>query len=217
MPVRIVTLCLLLLLASATRAQDDAPPVYVPPDVGAPETRVAAASRGTERCVTSVTVLAPPHTGLTRAAVPTIWWFVEADCGHPAEVTLLPADGFAEAPLLQRRLAPPAAGFHATTLDDPGATLEAGRTYRFNVALVVDEDRRSADVFASATLRWAPPAAGETSEDARSLAAAGRWYDAFDRVMERSGTEPGRRDRAALLGQVGLDAAAASTLPVNGP
>jgi len=208
-----------LLLTNATRAQDDAPPVYVPPDVGAPETRVAAASRGTDRCVTSAAVLAPPHTGLSRAQVPTIWWFVEADCGYPAEVTLVPVEGFAQKPLLERRLAPPAAGFHATRLDNLGGALVAGRTYRFNLALIVDADRRSADVFASATMRWSapPPGGGEAAEDAGTLAAAGRWYDAVDRVMERGETERARRDRAALLGQVGLDTAAASTLPVHAP
>jgi hypothetical protein len=203
--------------AAVRAAPDDAPPRYVPPDLGAPTTRVAAASRGSDACTSEVVVLAPPHTGLTRAATPTVWWHLAADCGHPVEITLLDTTSFTAPPLLEQRLAPPPAGFHATTLAPLGARLEPGRDYRFNVAVVVDSERRSSDVFASATLRRVAEDAAGSEADAHALAAAGLWFDAIDAVMRAGDDAAARTARAALLTQVDLDRTARSDAAVHGP
>ncbi len=212
----------LILLTQAAVAQTNAPstgevPRYVPPNVGAPPTRVAASSRGTEACLTHVDVLAPLQTGLAGAREPTVWWHLARDCGHPVEITLIDATSFAADPVLEQRLAPPPAGFHSVTLP---AGLDPDVEYRFSVAVIVDETSRSADVFAAATLRHAAVPSSAEQGDATALAAAGLWYDALDAVMraERRGTDPlAGTARTALLEQVGLSASAASTHPVHAP
>jgi len=216
--IRAVALLLTLTLSGAGHAASDGPgdaerPRYVPPDVGAPKTRVAASSRDDAACATHVDVLAPRHTGLTRSPTPTVWWHLAADCGHPVEISVVDAASFEAPPLLQRRLTPPSPGFHPIELADLAAPLAAGRAYRVNVALIVDPESRSADVFAAATLRRLdrPELAGAAVAE---LAEGGLWYDALDTVM-RSGGQPATAARETLLRQVGLERAAASRGPVH--
>jgi hypothetical protein len=201
----------LALAAAGAGAQTTAPVRYTPPEVGLPKTRVAAASREATTCATRVEVLAPEHTGLTRSPAPDLWWFLEADCGFPVEITLLDAARFTEPPLLERRLAPPEAGFHALRLGRAGVSLEPGRDYSLNVAVVVDPANRSSDVFASAGVRLATAGPPPDGADVAALAAAGLWYDALAAAMG----DP--TARAALLDQVGLQGPAASSLPVVAP
>jgi hypothetical protein len=72
---------LMLVAASSAPAQQATATtvVYVPPDVGAPPTRTLAATRGLGQ-TPLVQVLAPEQTGLTRAAQPTLVWYL----GGPA-------------------------------------------------------------------------------------------------------------------------------------
>jgi hypothetical protein len=215
---RTLALLVALALAGAGHAQSEAArdaesPRYIPPDVGAPKTRVAASSRDDAACATYVDVLAPRHTGLTRTPTPTVWWHLAADCGHPVEISVVEAASFAAPPLLQRRLPPPSPGFHPIELADLAAPLAADRAYRVNVALIVDPASRSADVFAAATLRRVErPELAATS--AGGLARAGLWYDALDTVMRADG-EAATTARGTLLRQVGLTRAAASLRPVH--
>lgn len=190
---------------TATTAQ----PLYAPPDVGLPKTRVAASSRETTNCATRVEILAPEHTGLTASPAPDLWWFLEADCGFPVEITLLDAAArFTAPPLLERRLAAPRAGFHGLRLGREGVSLAPGGDYRLNVAVVVDPDNRSSDVFASAGVRRAEGRPGPPLAGVGALAAAGLWYDALAEAM----ADPAAR--AALLDQVGLHGPAGSSLPI---
>jgi hypothetical protein len=204
------------------------PLVYAPPrgfaDAG--PGRFAQGRRATGRAPTPL-ALAPDHVGLTVRASPTLHWFLPARADHRIEFVLTAPDAI-DPVLMVTMKAPVEPGFHAVPLGDHGVTLESGVTYRWFVALVLDEDQRYRDVIGggaiariqpSATLRAelekaGPGAAGHT------YAANGLWYDALDfvsqRIHERVG-EPSRRSRRAeLLEQASLQTAADYDRRANG-
>lgn len=185
------------------------PPVYVPPRRGAPKTRVGGGTRSGGEQV-HLALLAPEHTGLTRSPSPTLYWWLSADHPGPVEVVVTAENGVT--PVLRLRPpAPVAAGIHAVDLTAAGLTLEAGVPYRWSVAIIRDENARSRDVVATATLEYLPPERA-VSADAGALAAAGLWYDAMAALNRDA--EPGRQ--AALLEQVDLDEVARWILDSEG-
>ena len=54
----------------------DKPPVYVPPQRGAPSRRVGGSSRGAGDNLPSVMVLVPDHVGLTTSDTPALYWYL---------------------------------------------------------------------------------------------------------------------------------------------
>ncbi len=167
----------------------------------------------------AISVIAPDHTGLTVRAQPTLYWYAQQPVSGRVEVTL--QDERAERPALERTVElKQAAGVMSVDLGALGVRLEPGNEYRWSVAVVRDPDRRSRDVLTSATIMRVP-ADGEAARAAETprerapfaLAAAGLWYDAIAALGEAIARDPGnaqlRRERAALLEQVGLDDAAA--------
>lgn len=66
--------------AAAAEAQDLAAAdslIYVPPRRGAPKTRVGGGTRSGGQPL-HLALLAPEHTGLTRSASPTLYWWLSA-------------------------------------------------------------------------------------------------------------------------------------------
>jgi hypothetical protein len=145
-------LAVALASATALAVAQGGPPSFIPPDVGAPVTRVAAATRGLG-AKAEVWALVPPQTGLTAKAAPTLYWCLTETFDKPIELTVQVDDRNVTAPLLATRLEKGAkAGLHTLTLP-AGKELEPGKEYQWSVALVVDEKNRSADIYASGAVR----------------------------------------------------------------
>jgi hypothetical protein len=197
-----------------------AAPVYTPPLRGAPGGRIGGGTRGVGGEDLRVSVLAPDDRALTVSEQPTLYWFVSRAPRLPVEITLV--DTGAVDPILEVRLPPTVdGGIQAVRLADHGVRLKVGVPYKWYVAVVTDPNRRSRDVLAGGTVeRIEPPAilvaqlaqAGRDDHPA-VYAAAGLWYDALGAISELVSATPNeagpRRQRAALLTQVGLPAAIA--------
>jgi hypothetical protein len=195
-------------------------PVYKPPIRGAPGGRIGGSTRTTEREALVVSALAPvDHAGLTRREQPTLYWFASRQTSVPLEFVL----GETQSPrsLVETRLPPVTSpGIQRIALADHGIRLATGTVYRWLVAAVVDPERRSRDVLAGGFIvRIDTPEAvrGRLEAVAPSRrpfvdAAEGLWYDAVatlsDLVEQRPADPAPRRQRAALLEQVGLTEAA---------
>jgi hypothetical protein len=168
-----------------------------------------------------VEVLSPEHTGRTSRATPTVYWRLSEATDLPLEIVI--SDDVSIEPLFETRLTGTrAAGVHGLSLAREGVELSPNITYRWSVALVMDDAHRSRDRFASSALLYRPPgaraagefASAEAGHLAHRYAAQGYWYDAFDQLTLWLEAEPGDarllEHRAALLEQVGLGAEPAS-------
>ena len=162
-------------------------------------------------------VLSPDHMGWTSKASPTLYWRLSEATNLPIEIVI--TDDVSVEPLLETRLTgSQASGIHGLSLAGQGIELVPDTTYRWSVALVLDEENRSRDRFAGSALLYRPP--GAVAAEALAAAGPGRlahgyadqgyWYDAFDQFTLWLEAEP--RDarllehRAALLEQVGIGA-----------
>jgi len=162
-------------------------------------------------------VLSPEHMGWTSKASPTLYWRLSGATKLPIEIVI--TDDVSVEPLLETRLTSShASGIHGLSLADQGIELVPDTTYRWSVALVLDDENRSRDRFAGSALVYRPP--GTAAAEALAAAGPGRlahgyadqgyWYDAFDQFTLWLEAEP--RDarllehRAALLEQVGIGA-----------
>jgi hypothetical protein len=163
--------------------------------------------------------LAPDHGGLTVKGSPTLYWFMPASTDHRIEFVLMAPDVI-DPVLMVTTKAPIEPGFHAVPLGEHGVTLEPYLTYRWSVALVLDESQRHKDVIAGgaiARIGSSPTLRGDLEKAGSAMAghmyaAHGLWYDAVDsvsrRILERPGEPSVRSRRAELLEQAGLQAAA---------
>ena len=192
--------------------------LYQPPrGLGAPSAgrRVGGGTRGTNKSIPILSVLAPGHTGLTVREQPDLYWFASDVVTNPVELTLTLEKG--DSPLLEKRLAIPThAGVQRVRLADYGVKLIPGERYSWSIALVLDPKRRSKDVIAvgaierveRAGLDQAALAAGPTTDSFYRFAADGLWYDAvmtISELIESSPADPAlRKQRADLLDQVDL-------------
>ena len=193
-------------------------PVYRPPARGAPAGRIGGGTRGVAVGV-QVSALVPDHVGQTASEQPTVYWYLTREASDTVEVTLI--DQVGTRPLLEHRLPPPVrAGIHGLRLADHGVRLVPGTTYQWSVAIVRDAERRSRDVLSVGFIERVevPTALGQRlaqaspAERVSMYAEAGLWYDALALLSERIEAAPTdanlRRQRAALLEQVGLRQAA---------
>jgi hypothetical protein len=200
-------------------AQGEDLPVYRPPIRCAPAGRLAAGTRGPDDALPDVAFLGPGHVGLSLSDQPVLYWFLSRTSEAPVELTVIAAEAIH--PLLEIRLAPPVSpGIHPLHLSRHGIRLKAGVTYRCFVALIQDPDRRSRDIMADGFIQLAEcqrsvQARLDEAEPRRKpfiLAEEGLWYDALQAIMELINADPhdaaARRQRAALLRQVGLREAA---------
>jgi hypothetical protein len=192
--------------------------LYQPPrGLGAPSAgrRVGGGTRGTNKSVPILSVLAPGHTGLTVREQPDLYWFASDVVTNPVELTLTLEKG--DTPLLEKRLPIPThAGVQRVRLSDYGVKLIPGERYNWSIALVLDPKRRSKDVIAvgaierveRADIHLLPLAAAPTTEAFYRFAADGLWYDAVMTISELIESAPAdqalRKHRAELLDQVDL-------------
>ena len=192
--------------------------LYQPPrGLGAPSSgrRVGGGTRGTNKSIPILSVLAPGHTGLTVREQPDLYWFASDVVTNPVELTLTLEKG--DTPLLERRLPVPIhAGVQRVRLSDYGVKLIPGERYNWSIALVLDPKRRSNDVIAvgaierveRAGLDQSALAAVPTTDSFYRFAADGLWYDAvmtISELIESAPADPAlRKHRAELLDQVDL-------------
>ena len=190
-------------------------PIYKPPLLGAPATRVGGASRSGPAGDLVLSVLAPESTGLTSRARPTLYWYVAKRLAGPLEFAL--NDEHSIKPLVEMKVNATQPGIQALPLTYP---LQPGVEYQWVIAAVVDPGQRAGDLIAGGAIRRVElPAdlAGRlnragSSEQPALYAEYGFWYDALAELSEQIEAHPAdprrREHRAALLEQVGLHAIA---------
>ena len=190
-------------------------PVYTPPKRGAPGGRVGGGTRGIQREVFVLSVLAPDHSGFTTSEQPSLYWFISNSTSLPVELTVMDPQGVQ--PILETRLPDPVtAGVHRIRLSDYNVRLAPGAAYRWFVAVVPDVDRRSKDIMAGGAIERIEIPEGLMTKVAQApksnlpsiYAEAGLWYDTVAAISELIDASPQdqalRQQRTALLAQVGL-------------
>ena len=195
-------------------------PVYKPPLRGSPGGRVGGGTRGISlEPPVSLSVLVPDHVAVTLQSQPHLYWFISRKTTHPIEVTITEKD--AVKPVLEARLKPPEkAGFQCIRLADHGIQLRRNVPYKWFVAVLTDPDRRSRDTLSGGMIEVVSPSpdlSAKLNQTAKAkqpfaLAEEGIWYDALAALSDRIEASPKdlslRKQRAALLEQVGLNEAA---------
>lgn len=224
-----MTLSLLLIhagLAPAGSAQPVAPqaekhtdqsvPVYTPPKKLTPRARVGGHMRGTEGSDPEVQALVPDHVGLTVNQTPVLNWFLSKPTAYTVRFTLV--DNRSIKPLHEGFLPQPKeAGIQTINLKELGLRLEPDVQYRWYVSVVRNPDSPSQDIVAggviercdlSVCLVEAAPDLSCNQQSVYTNAHRGFWYDAMSCLCDLIKASPAnlqlRRQRAALLKQVGL-------------
>jgi Domain of Unknown Function (DUF928) len=190
-------------------------PVYTPPKRGAPGGRVGGGTRGIQREVFLLSVLAPDHSGFTTSQQPSLYWFISTSTSFPVELTVMDPQGVK--PILETRLPSPiTAGVHRIRLSDYNVRLAPGAAYRWFISVVPDADRRSKDIMAGGAIERVEMPEGLKAKLAQAAksdlpsiyAQEGLWYDTVAAISELIEAAPQdqalRKQRTALLAQVGL-------------
>lgn len=205
--------------SAAWAAEADGAFAYKPPMRGAPAARIGGGTRGIGDMTLELVVLAPDHAGLTTKEQPTLYWYVSEAVPSKLEVTLI-NDEDIDPELEEVIAAPGSAGIQSIDLAKIGAKLKPDLEYRWFVSVVADPGQRSNDVVASGTIQRITPeddlkqkiANADERSRVRIYAEEGIWYDTIDtisRLIEESPDDAElRKQRTALLSQVGLQAAA---------
>jgi hypothetical protein len=203
----------LALFALEPRAADPAPsapapssatpaPVYQPPVRGKPRGRVGGGARGASAASAALVALVPDHTGETLAAQPSLFFALGALPPEGAKLVFALTSDESVEPLVESELARPnAPGIQRIDLARYGVELRTGLEYEWSVALQLDPARRSRDQVTAGWIERVDPPAGLATNDARALAGAGLWYDAFASASADL--------RQTLLRDAGLSAAVA--------
>ena len=206
----------------SARPPDPAFPIFIPQRRGAPRTRLGGASRGPgSDGFPEVEALVPEHVGLTLSSQPVLYWHLSEPTDQRVDFTLI--DEESPRPLVEVTLKGPfPAGLQRIDTSRYGVKLRPDVGYQWFVAVVPDPQRRSSDVIAGGGIQRIRASAELRSQldgaDAERvpfvLAEHGIWYDAVHHLSRRITASPDdthlRRQRAALLSQVGLGRVAES-------
>ena len=194
-----------------------APVMYKPPRKGtpAPGSRRGGGSRGTNKSVPVISLLAPDHVGLTLQEQPVLFWFTPTKQNNPVEFTLIKEN--ADVPVVETKLPPTAQpGLQQIRLSDYKVKLSPGERYQWSVALILDAEEGSANIVAMGAIERIEPGKLEQplptnlskAEAPKRYAEAGIWYDAVMAISDLIQSNPAdtglRQQRASLLQQVGL-------------
>lgn len=196
---------------------------YKPPRKGAPAPglRRGGGTRGMNKSVPVISLLAPDHFGLTLHEQPILYWFTPTKQNHSYEFTLIGEN--AEDPAVEAKLSPPThPGVQQIKLSDYKVKLLPGERYLWSVSLIVDAEERSANIVANGAIERIerdklPLPLATNLSDAEApgrYAEAGIWYDAIMAISELIQSNPAsmelRQQRASLLEQAGLEEVAMS-------
>jgi len=201
---------------SAEEASSSAVPVFVPPQRGAPITRVGGATRSISTLdLPTIEALVPETLGYTIEAQPTLYWYLSEDTDMRVDLTVVEGD---EAdPALEVTLAGPfEAGIQQIELSEHDLELETGVAYQWYVTLLPDPNQRWQGRIAGGVVVRSEPsealqqelAAASDERRPHVLATHGVWYEAVDTLTQRIAAAPAdgslHAQRNALLEQVGL-------------
>lgn len=204
------------------------PILYVPPRKGAPASGLkrGGGTRGMNKSVPVISVLAPDHVGWTLQAQPVLYWFASTEQNLPYEFVLIAES--AEAPVVEAKLPQPVRhGIQQIRLSDYQVTLCPGERYQWSVALILDSDEPSGNVVAKGVIERVDrdklnqplPRDIVKADVPRCYAESGVWYDAIEALAELIQSNPVNaewlRQRAALLEQGGLREVAARLLAMQ--
>ena len=200
---------------------------YKPPKRGTPGGRIGGGTRGEGEEIPVLSVLAPDHTGLTTKAQPELYWYVSNPTGRNVEFTLnLEQAGKTLAHKNIKGVREE--GIWRIRLSDLGVTLSPDTEYTWFVAMVLDPDQPSTDVFSGGTIMRVRPSgtlegklAGAKESDIPAIyAAEGIWYEALASLSRLIENDPEnkalRMQRAKLLEQVQLEGEAGLDRKVAG-
>lgn len=200
---------------------------YKPPKRGTPGGRIGGGTRGEGEGVPVLSVLVPDHTGLTTKAQPELYWYVSNPTSRKIEFTLnLEQAGKTLAHENIKGVREE--GIWRISLSDLGVTLSPDTEYTWFVAMVLDSDQPSTDVFSGGAIMRVRPSgilegklAGAKEMDIPAIyAAEGIWYDALaslSRLIENDPENKALRvQRARLLEQVQLEGEAGLDRKVAG-
>jgi hypothetical protein len=125
------------------------PLLYIPPRKVAPTpgSRRGGGTRGMNKSVPVISVVAPDHVGWTLQTQPVLYWIASTKQNLPYEFVLI-ADN-AEEPVVKTRLPQPAPpGIQQIRLADYNVKLSPGERYHRSVVLVLDSDELSGNIVA---------------------------------------------------------------------
>ncbi|MBH0178766.1 MAG: DUF928 domain-containing protein [Nitrospira sp.] len=204
------------------------PLLYIPPRKGAPApgSRRGGGTRGMNKSVAVISVLAPDHVGWTLQTQPVLYWFASTEQNLPYEFVLI-ADS-TEEPVVEARLPQPARpGIQQIRLFDYHVRLAPGKRYHWSVALVLDSDEPSGNIVAKGIIEQVDqdklepplPSVMAKADAPKCFAESGVWYDAVAAISDliQSNQREGEllRQRALLLEQGGLGEVAARMLAMQ--
>ena len=196
---------------------EDVPlPLYTPPKKLTPRARVGGGLRGTDGTDPVIVALVPDHVGLTVKKTPVLNWFLSKPTTYPLKFTLV--DLRSVTPLHEAAIpTPDHQGVQSINLKDWGLALEPDVQYRWYISAIRNPDSPSQDIVAGGVIERCEFSTClvemevDLTCDRQSVmrnAVRGFWYDAMACLCELIETNPSdqilRRQRAALLNQVGL-------------
>lgn len=206
------------------------PILYVPPKKGAPAPGLkrGGGTRGMNKSVSVISVLAPDHVGLTLLEQPVLYWFASTKQNLSYEFTLIAET--ADAPAVEVKLAQPThPGIQQIKLSDYNVKLSNGDRYQWSVSVIMDPEEPSANIVAKGIIERIdrnkleqPLPSGFSKADApMRYAESGVWYDAVMAFSDQIQSDPGnmdlRQQRALLLEQGGLGDVAVSMSNMRTP
>jgi len=188
--VRPHTVCILFfaLAASFAAHAQSSLPVYQPRfDDGEPS-RVGLESRsaGSDNYLI---VLAPNVKGGSATSTPELFWYIDQSTDSDLEIVV--QELAADKPLLQIEVTDKIpAGYGSIRMADYNVELKPGVEYEWSVSLIVDEDKRSSDMFSKGSIQYDPTSlrAGIDTPSRSTigeLVANGYWYDAIALIEAR--------------------------------
>ncbi|MDM8526029.1 DUF928 domain-containing protein [Desulfococcaceae bacterium HSG8] len=249
--IAIVSLCLLTALPSSGFAGDKKEsisaisgiPSYKPPVENATVRRIeAGADRGLTRALkrsitrglirkgskekvikvpARIAPLAPQHTGFTLKNNPVLACYISAPWSGKMNFKLNAPELLIDPVVDVTINGPDKEGIYKINLADYKVGLKPGVEYEWFLSIIFDEDERSSDLLAGATIKFVQPSGNLSARLADTpkeklyyiYAAEGYWYDAIASLSQgievSSGDKTLRMHRAELLKQVNLPLAAA--------
>lgn len=203
-------------VAQSAPMEDVPLPLYTPPKKLIPRARVGGGLRGTDGSDPVLVALVPDHVGLTVKKAPVLNWFLSKPTTYPLKFTLI--DTRSVTPLHEGLIPTPGhEGVQSINLKDWNLALEPDVQYRWYISAIRNPDSPSQDIVAGGMIERCEFSTClvemevDLSCDRNSImrnASRGFWYDSMACLCDLIDSSPSdqglRRQRAALLNQIGL-------------